>query len=255
MFVASTNPLIVYYHDGFLKLSLHTYSGNSTEKGALVSNTDLQKKLFEQAAKGEKVLGMNETELRNYQTWTLPRLHDYLYKVANKTDDPNWLDNHLRKEIKRAMGHFMRATSHNFFPSSAIYELMGLDFTLDDNLNLWFIEGNTKPALIGYSHDRVVILTQMLTDIYEIVFGLLRSRMKRISVFLNKLSDVYGSDWEENLPEISTKYQAEYDELIKNRFEPEFEIDPKNSMELIIDYNLDGEEKFQGMIPEDCLFF
>lgn len=31
MLVASTNPLIVYYHDGFLRVSLHSYSKNSSD--------------------------------------------------------------------------------------------------------------------------------------------------------------------------------------------------------------------------------
>lgn len=31
MLIASTNPLIVYYHDGFLKLSLNSYQKNSTD--------------------------------------------------------------------------------------------------------------------------------------------------------------------------------------------------------------------------------
>ena len=31
MLIASTNPLIVYYHDGFLKVSLHLFDANSKE--------------------------------------------------------------------------------------------------------------------------------------------------------------------------------------------------------------------------------
>lgn len=31
MLVASTNPLIVYYHDGFLRISLTKYDKNSTK--------------------------------------------------------------------------------------------------------------------------------------------------------------------------------------------------------------------------------
>lgn len=36
MLIASTNPLIVYYHDGFLRLSLQIYEKNSTDVTLLV---------------------------------------------------------------------------------------------------------------------------------------------------------------------------------------------------------------------------
>jgi hypothetical protein len=66
MVIASTNPLIVYYHDGFLRLSLYEYDPNSKNKSVLLTNTDLSGKAFEEAKKGNLINGMNETELRNF---------------------------------------------------------------------------------------------------------------------------------------------------------------------------------------------
>jgi hypothetical protein len=78
MLVASVDPLIVFYHDGFLRVSLHLYNVNATDKAALLTNTEFSKALFEEASSGKLVHGMNETELRNFQMWTLERLQAYL---------------------------------------------------------------------------------------------------------------------------------------------------------------------------------
>ena len=37
MLIASTNPLIVYYHDGFVKTSLYAYEKNSTEVNYIIN--------------------------------------------------------------------------------------------------------------------------------------------------------------------------------------------------------------------------
>lgn len=58
--VASTNPLIVYFHDGFIRLSLHKYKKNSSDRKVLLTNYAVQSDLIKQAADGKKVLGMNE---------------------------------------------------------------------------------------------------------------------------------------------------------------------------------------------------
>jgi len=47
MLIASTNPLTLYYHDGFLRVSLLIYNKNSTEKSMHFTNTALSKKIFE----------------------------------------------------------------------------------------------------------------------------------------------------------------------------------------------------------------
>lgn len=66
MLIASSNPLIAYYHDGFLRVSLPKYDLHSDDKASTLTNTELSKELFAKAKKGEKVYGMNETELRNF---------------------------------------------------------------------------------------------------------------------------------------------------------------------------------------------
>jgi len=123
LLVASTNPVIAYYHDGFLKLSLHKYNAKGNNKGSYVSNTDLAKALFKKASKGELVDGMNEEQLREFQTWTLKRLKDYLIDIGKLKDD-DWLDNYLRPEIQKAMIHITRATSGGWLKKSNVFELM-----------------------------------------------------------------------------------------------------------------------------------
>jgi len=44
MLVASVDPLIVYYHDGFLRVSLSKYDKNSKQKNVHFTNTHLSKK-------------------------------------------------------------------------------------------------------------------------------------------------------------------------------------------------------------------
>jgi hypothetical protein len=254
MLVASTNPLIVYYHDGFLKLSLHKYDGKSKDKGAFISNTDFAKKLFEEAASGKKVDGMNETELRNFQTWTLERLKNYLWETK-QISDPNWLDNYLRPEIQKAMIHLTRATSSHWYKSSTVYELMGLDFTLDSNLNLWFIEGNTKPALIAYSSDRARILSEMVTDMFEIVFGLIRSRVKRIVILMNEISGEYNlpNPTIKQIKKSVMKHKYKFRLITRNYFEAEFAPSVSNSFKLIIDENQIGKKRYANLIESECL--
>jgi len=44
-----------------------------------------------------------------------------------------------------------------------------MDFTLDENLHLWFIEGNTSPMMEATTDERERLLLRMLTDHFEII--------------------------------------------------------------------------------------
>jgi len=170
MLIASTDPLIVYYHDGFLKVSLHEYNSSSTEKGTYVANTDLSKKIFELARVHGQWNGMTEEELKKFQMWNFTRLQEYLL-TSRKTHDADWLNNHLRASMKKVMVHISRMVKGSLGVSNNMYHLIGIDLMLDDDLKLWFIEANVKPSIQGVNPERERFMVKMLIDNYEVMYG------------------------------------------------------------------------------------
>jgi len=256
MLIASTNPLIVYYHDGFLRLSLQEYDSKSTDKSVHVTNTALSRSLFQTAKENGTYNGMEEKDLKNFQLWMMDELQNYLLEEGIITD-PNWLDNYLRPEFKKAMIHLMRMSSQSFLKRSSLYELFGLDFMLDSNLQLWFIEANARPALEGDPLKKTIFMYKMLLDHYDIVFGLLRSRAKRIILYVNDLAKDTDAWRPVNTSKLhifnSTMRRNEFKQLSMNRFEPEFEPSLSNGFSLIIDENKNGTQRYFNLLDENCL--
>jgi len=248
MLVASTNPLIVFYHDGFLRVSLNEYNKHSSDKSVHLTNTHLSKEIFAEAeANNSTILGMTAQELRDYQMWTFQRLGNYLYE-SGKVTDPNWIETTLKPTFYKAFIHTVRMSAHAFWNQSNVYEMYGLDFMLDDELNLWFIECNSSPQLIGTNEHKTKFLIQMLEDLFEIQYGLYRSRMSRILNLLKKVSKDSADDGRIDY----TQWRAEYAEASKNRFEPEFEISADNSFKLIMDKNIEGPDAYFGHLQPEC---
>ncbi len=146
-------------------------------------------------------------------------------------------------------------TEGPFLRRSQTYELFGCDFMLDSNLNLWFIECNSGPVLSGSTEEKGKFISKMLLDLYEIVFGMLRSQTKRIIEFVNEM---IRKEEYELLPDCSLavkdleEKRKIFKEITKNYVEPEFAPSPTNGFSKIYDANLSGEERFANLIPEEC---
>jgi len=254
MMIASTNPLIAFYHDGFLRVSLHQYNVSSGDKGTLLTNTALSATAFDIAKSNGTFMGMDEEELRNFQMWNFEELEEYIISTG-KSNDTNWLDNFLRPQFKKAMVHLIRMSQDSYLKRSTLYELFGVDFMIDENLNLWFIECNSGPVLRGSSEEKERFLTKMLRDQLEIVLGLMRSRVKRIITFVNKLieeNQIYKLSAKEIYVLNLEQRRAEFAEITKNWFEPEFMPSPTNGFKKIIDDNLNGVERYSGLLSPEC---
>jgi len=215
-----------------------------------LTNTHLSKEKFAEAeATNSTINGMTAQELRDYQMWTFERLGDYLYE-SGKVDSKDWVEKVLKPQFQEAFIHSVRMSAHAFWNQSNVYEMFGLDFMLDDELNLWFIECNSSPQLIGTNEHKTNFLIKMLTDLFEIQYGLYRSRMSRLLDIFKRINQQSAEGGAVDY----SRWRNLYAQASKNRFEPEYEISTKNSFKLIMDMNIDGPEAFFGHLEDKCTY-
>mmetsp|Transcript_22230 Transcript_22230/g.19066 ORF Transcript_22230/g.19066 Transcript_22230/m.19066 type:complete len:130 (+) Transcript_22230:1122-1511(+) len=113
-------------------------------------------------------------------------MQEYLLEKG-KISDPNWLDNYLYPQFKKALIHLTRASKWSGVRFSQVYKYWGIDFIMDDDLNVYFIEANSGPGLNPNNEEKDRVFRSMLYGMFEIEFGLLRSRIKRIVNFVNRV--------------------------------------------------------------------
>jgi len=255
LLIASSNPMIAYFHDGYLRMALFPYDVKSTEIGTFLPNSPLSKAVFETVRTNGSYYGLNAQEIKDRSYWLYPQLQEFLLKEG-KITDPNWLDNYLRPELKKAMIHLVRMSQKPLGAKSSVFELYGVDFMLDTNLNLWYIEANAQPLVRGWNPETVELFNRMNAHSFEIVIGLLRSRMKRVINYVNMLienSEEWSlEDGKMNIKDLDLR-RAEFLEVSKNKFEPEFEPSAGNTFSKIIDENENGPERYMGLLSNECL--
>ncbi len=138
-------------------------------------------------------------------------------------------------------------TQHTYLRNSGVYEMFGLDFILDKDLNLWFLECNASPVMQGTSVEKELFQTTLLKDMFNIEYSLLRSRFKRIKSLEAEIEkDRNSSNF--NI----TSYKEKFAAAELNVLDPEFPSDPQSSFTKIIDLNLKGPEAFANLFPDKC---
>jgi len=247
LLVASTNPLIAYYHDGYLRLSIDPYDPKSKDKTTFVTNIGVS---LDGVKKDSFLEGLTEAEIQEYTCWFLEKLQDYLLEKGT-IQDPNWLDNYLRPQLKKAMIHLLRMSQSDFSKKSSLFEFFGIDFVLDENLGVWFIEANAMPLIDGFTDSTTKKLNQIMVDVFEIVYGLLRSRMKRVVEYVNKLNKEIVNSGITEVSDLSQR-RAEFRELSMNKFEPEFIPRAGNGFVKIVDENELGTNRYSGLLEASC---
>ena len=138
----------------------------------------------------------------------------------------------------------------SLYPSAGVFELFGLDFVLDENLDIWFIECNGSPQLIGTNERKTKFLSKMLFDMFEIQQAYLKSRVLRAGEFVRNMVKEANKN-----PKINySQYKEEFEAKINvNKIDPQFTISSSNGFQLIVDRNLQEPAALFGHISEDCI--
>ena len=123
----------------------------------------------------------------------------------------------------------------------------GVDFMLDDQMKLWFIESNPSPLLTGTT--KSYIYYDVLTSMFEIQFKYYRSRMKRVMKVISQIQKEASEKQDVDY----AKWRKVYQEAVKNRLEPEYQVSKSNTYTLIMDDNLKGADAYFGQLDKQCI--
>jgi len=199
---------------------------------------------------------MSEKQLRQFQMWNFTRFQNHLLSTG-KVNDTNWLDNYFRPELKKAMMHLSRIMQDRLVKRNNMYHLIGMDFMLDNNLKLWFIEGNVNPSTQATSKERKKFMVKMLKDHYELMYAYLKSRMRRVINFVNQLimelppqgilvtglRDMGGY----------SEIKRQFDKINTNYLDGSEKVKASNEFMKIVDENFEGTERYQGLLTQECI--
>lgn len=248
MLVVSVDPLIVYYHDGFLRVSLFRYSLKNLDPRSHLTNTEIAKEIFKKVEDGQMHEGMNSTQLRDFQMRTMSQFQAYLIK-----QDPirykDFVETKLRKEFKTAYLHLAKMIQKKVTKKSTFFEVYGVDFIMDRKDQIYIVEVNPSPMMVGTSTTKTELMMNLNRGVVQIITAYLRSRFKRTYEFIKKHRERIMR--KENLAEL----KVEFKKLDKNFLEPEFEKDLANiSWQPVLDENKNGTKGYiNGLLTPECL--
>ena len=252
MLISSVDPFRIYYHDGFLRVSLFPFSKQSTETGAQITNTEIAKSLIKQLSKTNTThLGMTVEQLREFQMQSLEQLGEYLFSIG-KVNDPNWTDNYLKKQFKLAFLALGKMIHKRVLKNANLFESFGVDFVIDDDLQVSVIEVNASPMIVGTNKRKTALMKNLLNGLFNITFAQQFSRTKRGLSFIEQKKELILSATGDQLDILKKEFRSLYNNVIDEEF---VDLSNDNPWQLVYDESLQGEKKYAGLLDEKCAGF
>lgn len=169
LLVASTDPVLVLYHDGTARLTSRPFvRGDWDDPLVHVTNTYRQKQAAPEAwhATGPEL------------KWTLEALGRDVH-ARGLTDDPNWVESTLRPGLVAMVHAVMCALAPLLVRRRGAFQLLGMDTILSDDLeDLWLTEIQLGPGLSVDNSVKASLIPAMVHEAAAIVLEV-RDRLRR----------------------------------------------------------------------------
>jgi len=153
MLIASSMPYIVFYHPGYLRRSIIKYKEKSTEQTNFLTNTHYQS-LVEKFDLADHI-------------WGFERFQKYLsdHNVAGA----RYVSTVLNSAIKKGLLFNFKSAEDELVRRRGSYHLFGLDFMIDDELRVHFIEANGYP---GFTWSKDFPTRSLVTEMFDMLIEL-----------------------------------------------------------------------------------
>lgn len=172
MLISSTDPFIVFYHHGYIRLTCVPYSTDSLDLHIHLTNQYVQKKHHLYAEKKEETVLCFEqfNEYINSQVKEKKGLMD------------NWVFSYLVPEIKKIMLTCFKSVQDKLPRKVGTFELLGYDFMIDSEMKVWLIEVNINPALFTNCNVLKSVLPPMIKETLNIVVEVFDKKKRRDNI-------------------------------------------------------------------------
>ena len=130
MLVARSDPWFVFYHEGYLRRSLWKYSALSKDRKVYLTNTHFQ----------SRKVGFKLSE----HIWSFKTFQDYLSEKGRTSK--HYVETILNPYIKEVALYVFMSAKKKLKPRAGSFQIIGLDFMIDENYAVHFIEANGYPG-------------------------------------------------------------------------------------------------------------
>ena len=157
--VVATKPhFVAVFRGGYVRLSLSEFSLEDVgDRFVHLTNAAVQKKHPEYKERGDEAIkSMRDLQLLLEEEGSVPA---------------GWVDNTLTPQLQRIAQHVCAAAQAKFVRRRGQFELLGLDFMVDEDLTPWLIEVNSNPALWMHSATQRQLLPALVRDSLDLVLA------------------------------------------------------------------------------------
>lgn len=128
--------------------------------------------------------------------------------------------------------------------------MFGLDFVLDNDLNLWLTECHPSPQLVKGNQYKTEYFVTMMRDMLDIEVTLLRSRWQKVINFINLFqADIMKERMVKNAP----AWRKKFADIYINDPKPQYVISSSNTWQPVINRNIRDQGAYFGLMDKDCI--